>query len=649
MTSLLYGCAMKSLRAKIFILTLIPLILFFLAMMINSIMFDKKRTVSDSYRFFNAVAHNFSNTLEKWQKERAEIATSLSNMNLQKLIDREFLKVTGNAFKMDVYYATDDGKIYASDQTDEEHAKGAYDDGYEARKHGWFKRATSEVRMDDMEYEETVSDRVVSWLVRKENGVLGVDVHIHDIAVVSDDLDLPNSARVLLLNSVNDIVIWSDDDSYRGKNVSELDPVYTSEFINNVLNGNRREFVSYKDKTGEDKWILGTMVGDSKWKVFICLDERSVLSSLNNTIFIEYCAMIIMFIIVFISVRLYITRYISVPVSDITSLISNMNRNHDFSDRIEECCSNDEIGEMSRNMNEYLEEQCRVVRKVRAMGDSLLSSIDTCTAAATNVENELIKQETVTGNVAESIKKMHLATDEISRNSDDVASKVSSIHTLSSNSVDIANNAKESVNVLRTDIEATSMAIENLGKLTSGVASVVGTIREIAEQTNLLALNAAIEAARAGEYGRGFAVVADEVRALSSRTQDSITEIENSTKAYQEGTDKAIGMMNRSSKSCSVTIEWVESIVDKLNEIDTHMANVAEMTASTARSTTVQEQNFDVVHDSMDRMHQSTQEISADMVQCTRAYMVLSKAVHEMREAFDRFKITDDVIEDSEE
>ena len=73
--------------------------------------------------------------------------------------------------------------------------------------------------------------------------------------------------------------------------------------------------MSYKDKTGEDKWILGTMVGDSKWKVFICLDERSVLSSLNNTIFIEYCAMIIMFIIVFISVRLYITRYISVPVS----------------------------------------------------------------------------------------------------------------------------------------------------------------------------------------------------------------------------------------------------------------------------------------------------------------------------------------------
>ena len=45
-------------------------------------------------------------------------------------------------------------------------------------------------------------------------------------------------------------VTWSDDDSYRGKNVSELDPVYTSEFINNVLNGNRREFVSYKDKTG---------------------------------------------------------------------------------------------------------------------------------------------------------------------------------------------------------------------------------------------------------------------------------------------------------------------------------------------------------------------------------------------------------------
>ena len=631
---------MRTLRTKVFILTFIPLVLFFVSVIINSQVFEKKREIRDSFLFFNSVLTNYVSSIEKWQSNYANMLESLVKVDKKELLLRDFLVSIAEAHRADLYYAGDDGSIFASDQTEEEYSKGKYSDQYDPRQEGWFGRAGPHVAMDDMEYEDTVDRWVVSWIVRKDDGVFGIDVNVDEIDVADKNLQLPYQGKILLVSHDNHVIVWNDS-NLRGEDVSKVDPVFTKSFMDSVLDNKNASYVSYNDADGTEMWVLGSRVGDSGWKLFICLEKDLVLSNLNTSIRIKYAALLLMFIVIFLSVRIYISRNISEPVSNVSTLISNMSINHDFTERVY-CTSNDEIGVMSANMNEFMDEQCRIVSSAKATENSILEGINACNRVVGNVESELRNQEKVTSGFANSIKEMHLATDEISKNSDEVASKVVSVHGLSSNSVEMANNAKEAVNILRADIEDSSKAIRHLYDLTSGVSSVVETIREIAEQTNLLALNAAIEAARAGEHGRGFAVVADEVRVLSSRTQESIKEIENSSMAYKEGTDNAVAMMKKSSESCGKTIEWVESIVDKLNEINVHIGKVSEMTSAIAHSTTVQEHNFSEVQDGMEDLRQSAQKIAIDMTKCSEAYSELLAESKEMMNVFSKFVLPED-------
>lgn len=631
---------MKSLKSKVYFLTFAPLILLFLVVIFNTQVLEKHRTVDDSYAFFKSVIDNYTNSVVKWQSGHANMVQNIVDIDKSKLISRDFLVSTSNAYKADVYFAQDDGKIYASDQSEEEFKGGFYEDPYDPRGEPWFVKANSKVLMDDMYYEETVDDWVVSWVIRKEDGVFGMDVHIDDMDVADDNLVLPSSGKLLLIDSSDQIIIW-DDNKLRGKKVSELDPVYSSEFLSQVVSDTSDHFTNFRSADGRENWILGANVADSKWRLFICLDRDIVLSSLNSTIRATYLTMIIVLAVTFAAVSFFVSKYISVPVYRVNRLIGKMNSDHDFTERVKSS-SGDEIGEMTRNMNEFMDEQCRVVGSIKQVGDSIMHSIDSCSQIVSNVEAELRNQDEVTASFSKSIDEMNAATNDISSNSSEVASKVSSVHSLSSNSVDIANNAMQYVNALMQDLENSSAAIKHLNELTSSVVSVVGTIRDIADQTNLLALNASIEAARAGENGRGFAVVADEVRALSSRTKESIAEIEETTRSFKAGTDSVVGMISKSSESCRDTIDWVNSIVNKLNEINGYIGDVSKMTVYIADSTSVQQHNFALAEDCMHQMRNIARQISSDMGKCSEAYEKLLKDADNMTTVFSVFKLPED-------
>lgn len=135
---------------------------------------------------------------------------------------------------------------------------------------------------------------------------------------------------------------------------------------------------------------------------------------------------------------------------------------------------------------------------------------------------------------------------------------------------------------------STSATVENLGRKSSDITSIISTITTIAEQTNLLALNAAIEAARAGEHGKGFAVVADEVRKLAEQSQRAASEVTSIVGSIQTEVNSIIAQnetgVQKVIRGVEVTNETTESLqnilqqTEKTSEILNYMVVQIEQT-----------------------------------------------------------------------
>jgi methyl-accepting chemotaxis protein len=247
--------------------------------------------------------------------------------------------------------------------------------------------------------------------------------------------------------------------------------------------------------------------------------------------------------------------------------------------------SNDELGELSRNINDFINHVHNIVQEVIEVSVQL----DKTTHDSQGNVNQLNDQVNILNTRVNDIQTAISALGEISEH---VAKQANTSMESTRNTTELArdgmknvNNAARMIRELETSIKQSTSKTEALESHSQSITTVIEVIRGIADQTNLLALNAAIEAARAGEQGRGFAVVADEVRTLAQRTQVSTGEIAEIIEQLQSQSSSTLDVMKHGLSLVEKNVESVEKA----------------------------ERTFELIHDAISVNLEGSKEIASDV------------------------------------
>ncbi|HRC61271.1 MAG TPA: methyl-accepting chemotaxis protein [Candidatus Propionivibrio aalborgensis] len=283
---------------------------------------------------------------------------------------------------------------------------------------------------------------------------------------------------------------------------------------------------------------------------------------------------------------------------------------------------------------------------LRTMIRSILNNAATLSTASSqllttfeNVSEHAQQHGESASSMAAAVEEMTVSIDQVAENAQEAHSISMQASELSTEGTHIIESAASEMQKISDAVQSSATVIEDLGRHSEQISSIVNTIKEIADQTNLLALNAAIEAARAGEQGRGFAVVADEVRKWAERTSLSTTEIASMVGKIQNGTRSAVSSMQSGVVQAGKGVELATQAGNSINEIRSGSMRVTEVVNSISEAIREQVTASSEIAKSVEKVAQMSEENAVAMKDTTQSAHHLKQLSSSLNDSVSRFKL----------
>ena len=223
---------------------------------------------------------------------------------------------------------------------------------------------------------------------------------------------------------------------------------------------------------------------------------------------------------------IFVSKGIINAIEKVKRKVELIESSSDLSKRIK-ITGTDELSILGESLNNMLTTFQSSIQTVSDTSSKLSETAKRVATTTYKTADSVSSQQLELNLVAAAMNEMTTTIKVVSQNASDAESYANDSEREAKKGQAVFQTTIDKIQTLASEIQSTSLLIQNLKNNSISIGTILDVIKSIAEQTNLLALNAAIEAARAGDQGRGFAVVADEVRSLASRTQSSTEEIQN--------------------------------------------------------------------------------------------------------------------------
>ncbi|MDN3517242.1 methyl-accepting chemotaxis protein [Aquisalimonas lutea] len=333
----------------------------------------------------------------------------------------------------------------------------------------------------------------------------------------------------------------------------------------------------------------------------------------------------------------FITTSVTRPLQHAVG-VANRIRNGDLTVACEST-ARDETGQLLNAMHGMADRLRSMMQRINDAATRVASSAEEMSATAEQTRQGAEKQSDQTAQVATAMNQMTSTVQEVARNTQETSDAANEASTKADEAREVVAESSQAINQLSSEVRDAADIIRELEQQGENIGRILTVIRGIAEQTNLLALNAAIEAARAGEQGRGFAVVADEVRNLASNTQNSIGEIDGIIEKLQDGTQRAVQVMERGTESAETNVQESQRTVAALDSISEVVNRITDMAGQVASAVEEQSSTAEDINRNVTSINEVAAETSTAVNEATGASQELSRLASELQELVSEFRV----------
>ncbi|CAN7604287.1 methyl-accepting chemotaxis protein [Pseudomonas umsongensis] len=509
---------------------------------------------------------------------------------------------------------------------------------YDGRTRPWYAtgKAVSQAVLTEPYKDSTTGEILISAVARISDagqplGVFGGDIRLTTVADAINTLDFGGAGYAFLLSKSGSIISHPD----AGLNGQPYSQLFAGSAL--PLTGQLQE-ASGGGKSLLVSFIPLTDLKGMDWYIGVVLDQDIVMAAAR---ILSWRAAIGTGLGVLLSLLVLglLVRRLLWPLDRLKASLADINRGDGDLTHQLPVSGNDEIAQVSREFNQFLQNLKSLIGDVKNSAQHVRESTTTTSSEANQAASRVQIQLQELDQLATAMTEMASTAEDVARNAQAAAEAAIVATGEAADGVALVSRSTGAIQRLADEMDHTGNAINELSLLSQSIESIVAVITSIADQTNLLALNAAIEAARAGESGRGFAVVADEVRSLASRTQQSTQEIRLMIDQLQTGVKHAQVRMQKSRDTASKTAGDANAANETLERIREAIYRINDMNLQIAAAAEEQSATTEEINRNTSNIRDISLEVTGSAAKQVRQCSVMGEQVGEQHRLLSRFRI----------